>query len=129
MIKVIIAGGRDFNDPQGLLKAFHQFMEGHDNGEIVIVSGGARGADAIGEWIGKQYGITTVVMRAQWDKFGKSAGYRRNEQMAQYGTHLLAAWDGQSKGTKHMIDISRKAGLIVQIHSYQEAASELTEHL
>ena len=51
------------------------------------------------------------------------------EQMAQYGTHLLAAWDGESKGTKHMIDISRKAGLIVQIHSYQEAASELTEHL
>ena len=124
MIKVIVAGGRGFTDREGLLKAFHDFMEPYKNEQIVIVSGGARGADAIGEWIGKEYGITTVIMRAQWDKFGKSAGYRRNEQMAQYATHLLAAWDGASKGTKHMIDIATKAGLTVQIHSYQGESVE-----
>lgn len=124
MIKVIVAGGRDFTDREGLLKAFHQFMEPYANEQIVIVSGGAKGADAIGEWIGKEYGITTVIMRAQWEKFGKSAGYRRNEQMAQYGSHLLAAWDGASKGTKHMIDLAKQYGLITQIHSYQGESVE-----
>jgi hypothetical protein len=118
MVKIIIAGGRDFTDREGLLESFDQFMQRYLNEEITIISGNARGADAIGEWIGKEYGINVIIFKADWETHGKSAGYKRNEVMAQHATHLLAAWDGQSKGTKHMIDLAKRYGLETRIHDY-----------
>ena len=115
MVKIIIAGSRDFNDPEGLLEAFDEFMDDIPNGEITIISGGARGADAIGEWIGKEYGINVIVYPAEWNKYGKSAGYRRNEVMAKVATHLLAAWDGQSPGTNHMINLAKQYNLVTKV--------------
>ena len=53
---------------------------------------------------------------ADWDKYGKSAGYRRNEQMADNADSLIALWDGRSRGTKHMIDIAHRKGLKVYVH-------------
>ena len=50
---------------------------------------------------------------ADWEQYGPRAGYIRNSEMAKVATHLIAFWDGRSKGTKHMIDIARKAGLYV----------------
>lgn len=46
---------------------------------------------------------------ANWE-LGKSAGYRRNVQMCEACTHVIAFWDLVSRGTKHMIDIAKKAG-------------------
>ena len=120
MVKLIIAGGRDFADRESLLESFHEFMQDVPNEDITIISGKARGADQIGEWIAKQYGLNVIGFPAEWDKYGKSAGYKRNEVMANHATHLLAAWDGQSKGTKHMIDLARKYDLVIKIHSYQK---------
>lgn len=118
MFKVIIAGGRDFTDQEGLLKSFHEFMQDIPNEEITIISGNARGADVIGEWIGKEYGINVIIFKADWETHGKSAGYKRNEVMAGHATHLLAAWDGKSRGTKHMIDIAKRHNLEIKIHAY-----------
>ena len=55
---------------------------------------------------------------ADWDSFGKSAGYIRNEQMAQNADALVAFWDGQSRGTKHMIDLAHKYRLLVRVKKY-----------
>jgi hypothetical protein len=118
MVKVIIAGGRDFTDREGLLESFHEFMKDVMNPDITVISGGARGADLIGEWIAHQYGLVVERYPAEWDKYGKSAGYKRNELMATKATHLLAAWNGSSLGTKHMIDLAKKYNLITKIHSY-----------
>ena len=52
---------------------------------------------------------------ADWDTHGRSAGYKRNIQMGHYGTHLLAFWDGKSKGTGSMIDIALRYGLWVKV--------------
>lgn len=52
-----------------------------------------------------------IVMNANWEKHGKSAGYKRNQEMANVSTHLIAFWDGKSRGTKHMIDIAKRDGL------------------
>lgn len=79
----------------------------HDSNEqrpVVLVSGMARGADTLAYEFAKANDVCVYEFPANWDKYGKSAGYRRNEQMAAFGDVLLVFWDGRSKGTKHMID-------------------------
>jgi glycerophosphoryl diester phosphodiesterase len=55
------------------------------------------------------------VFPAEWDKYGKSAGYRRNEQMAQYAEVLVAFWDYNSPGTRHMINLAKQYNLEVHV--------------
>jgi hypothetical protein len=52
---------------------------------------------------------------ADWERYGKSAGYRRNKEMALVAQALVAFWDGESLGTKHMIDIAHKYKLTIKI--------------
>jgi hypothetical protein len=117
MVSVIIAGSRDFTDytlaKEKLDKIFRLFYL--NNEDVSIVSGGARGADYLGECYAKERGLKLKIFPADWDKYGKSAGYRRNSEMAQYATHLVAFWDGKSKGTHNMIDLANKNNLKVRI--------------
>lgn len=78
-----------------------------------IVSGNARGVDLLGERYARRNKIRLTIMPADWNQFGKRAGYRRNEVMAEHAQALIAIWDGVSKGTGHMIDIAHKKGLEV----------------
>lgn len=79
----------------------------------VIISGTARGADSLGElWAHKQE-IPCERYPADWKRFGKAAGLRRNEQMADAAEALIALWDGESRGTKHMITTAERKGLRV----------------
>jgi hypothetical protein len=87
---LIIAGGRDFTDYAMMEKAFAKFMAGIQDTELTIISGTAGGADRLGERIAKEYGLPLLQMPANWDKHGRSAGYIRNAEMAEQGTHLLA---------------------------------------
>ena len=80
-----------------------------------IVSGLAKGPDSFGKEWAEINGIPVKEFPADWDKYGKSAGYIRNAEMLKTATHLLAFWDGSSKGTKNMIDIAIKAGLDVTV--------------
>lgn len=114
----IIAGSRSFND--------YEFME-HCLEEVQrygwniseVVSGGARGADNFGEKWAYDNAHLLTKFPANWDKYGKSAGYRRNEDMSDYAESLVAFWDGKSKGTRHMIDIAIKEGLYVKVFYYE----------
>ena len=81
-----------------------------------VICGDARGADTLGRMYAQEIDIPCERYPAQWDVYGKSAGYRRNEQMAGKAEALIALWDGQSKGTKHMIDIARRRGIPVFIY-------------
>ena len=56
-------------------------------------------------------------MPADWNKYGKSAGYKRNEEMANIADAALVIWDGESRGSKHMIDIAKKQKLQVYVYS------------
>ena len=120
MIKVIIAGTRDFNDYDFLKKNVDYFLQGinPNNEEIEIVSGNARGADKLGERYAKEHNLPVKLFPANWDKYGKRAGYLRNQEMANYADVLIAFWDEKSKGTKHMIDIAKKQGLTVIVVGY-----------
>ena len=120
MIKVIIAGTRDFNDYAFLKKNVDYFLQGinPNNEEIEIVSGNARGADKLGERYAKEHNLPVKLFPANWDKYGKRAGYLRNQEMADYANMLIAFWDEKSKGTKHMIDIAKKQDLTVIVVGY-----------
>lgn len=113
-MKVIIAGSRSFSDYSFLCLKCDKALSSQT--EIEIVSGTANGADKLGEKYaeGKKYPIKRFP--ADWDKYGKSAGYKRNEEMAKYSDALICFWDGTSKGSKSMIDLAKKYELKVKVY-------------
>lgn len=80
-----------------------------------IVSGGASGADSCGERWASVHELPVKTFLPDWNQHGKSAGIVRNVEMALYADALVAFWDGQSRGTKHMIDYANKQGLKVKV--------------
>lgn len=110
-MRTIIAGSRDLGMID-LLNAIGTcpFMP------TVVICGGARGIDTWGSvWAGN-HKIPVELYPADWNMYGKSAGYRRNQLRASKAEALIAVWDGYSKGTKHMIDIAKEKGLIIHIY-------------
>ncbi len=103
-MKVIIAGSRNFKD-YDLLK---EIVDIYKDRITMIISGCAQGADILGERYAVENKIPVWKFPADWNKYGKSAGYKRNELMAEKGDMLFAFWNGKSKGTKHMIDIIKR---------------------
>lgn len=110
-MKLIIAGSRDFTDVTAV--AFHFCNLDFEVTEIV--SGGARGTDQCGEEVAKVYSVPIKQFIPDWNGLGKRAGFVRNADMADYADAALIFWDGQSKGSKHMIDLATKKGLLVQV--------------
>ncbi|MBC8266293.1 MAG: DUF2493 domain-containing protein [Flavobacteriales bacterium] len=115
MKKVIIAGSRDFNN-FSKLKSVCDFLL-KDFKKVVIISGGAKGADQLGERYAELRGFKVKLYKADWKKYGKSAGIKRNAEMAEYADMLIAFWDGKSKGTANMISLAKKANIQVNIIS------------
>ena len=120
--KLIVAGGRDFTDYELLAEKLDNIRYVvWDQGladDLEIVCGKARGADTLGETWAKKNHVGVKYFPADWDEYGKSAGYRRNGEMAEYGDALLAFWDGESKGTAHMINLATDKDLIVMVVNY-----------
>lgn len=129
-LRIIVAGGRDFADYDLLFNTLSDLLCELDDGIIVdspndvkFISGTCRGADSLGEQFAYTYGYEVIRFPADWDKYGKSAGYRRNYDMAKYAAEaktaiLVAFWDCKSKGTKNMIDIAKRYGIDVIVKKY-----------
>ena len=110
-MRTIIAGSRTFDD----YPAMYYAMKSCPFQITEVVSGNAAGADRLGETWAWYNRIPVTMFKPDWDKFGKSAGVRRNRQMAEYADALVAFWDGSSKGTAHMIQEATKQGLVVHV--------------
>ena len=120
--RVIVAGGRDFNDYVLLKQVCDQMLENKkQTHQITIVSGGARGADALAMQYARDPSndFNLVIMNANWELHGKSAGFIRNTEMAEFSNALIAFWDSGSKGTKHMIDTAKNKHLLRHVVSYK----------
>lgn len=118
-LKLIVAGGRDFNDYQRLSAEIFAYAEGvGDSVGVSIVSGMARGADALAYQFAKEHNVKVYEFPADWDKYGKRAGYLRNAEMAQFADALMAFWDGESRGTKNMIETMERMGKTVVVVRY-----------
>ena len=117
--KIIIAGGRDFMDYNLLKEKTDKILqEKKVTHKIVIISGCARGADTLGLRYASENAFDVEEYPANWDKYGKKAGYMRNVEMAENADALIAFWDGKSKGTKHMIDIATERNLPTRVIRY-----------
>jgi len=110
-MKVIIAGSRTITDPTHIQYAVTKFENITQNEITEVISGTAIGADSLGEAWALAHDIHLVRMPAEWSKYGKSAGYRRNDEMAQITDGTIVIWDGFSRGSQHMIQISRGLNL------------------
>lgn len=115
-MKLIIAGGRNFSNYELLCEEVGRLIAGVP--EVEIVSGGAKGADLLGEHYAIDKSIPVKRFPADWDRYGKAAGFKRNAEMAKYADYCICFWDGQSKGTGHMIELAKKAGLAVKVVKY-----------
>lgn len=112
-MRVIIAGSRDFKDYELLKNKCDKILKNQKN--VLILSGKAEGADTLGEWYAKERGHTLIEFPAKWDKFGRSAGIKRNIEMSKNADALICFWDGSSKGSKHMISVAKEKNLKIRI--------------
>lgn len=133
--KLIVAGGRDFNDYGRLVRVLNQLAtDAGDQRYISVVSGMAQGADKYAWQYCQVKGIQCYEFPAAWSKldvkgaviktnrngkpYNAMAGHQRNAEMAKFADGLLAFWDGRSTGTKNMIDTMEKLGKPVMIERY-----------
>jgi len=117
-MKLIIAGSHTFTDYQHLCQVLAP-----DRPRITqVLTGGAPGADALGKRWAWSKQVPWKGFKADWERFGKVAGVRRNHQMAQAGDVLVAFWDHKSPGTAHMIQCMRALGKPVVVVSIDTTA-------
>ena len=116
MIKVIIAGSRGFTNYDLLASTCEHMLQNHE--DVEIVSGGANGADKLGEIFAEEKGYEIKQFVPEWSIHGGAAGYLRNKTMAAYADALIAFWDGTSKGTSHMIQIAGQLDLKIKVCKY-----------
>lgn len=112
-MKVIIAGSREGFEIGDVFQAVYNSGWGKQITEVV--SGGARGVDRLGEAWAKANYVEIKQFIPDWDGLGKKAGHVRNREMGDYADALIALWDGESKGTKGMIEYAEKKGLQVYV--------------
>ena len=128
MLRVIVAGSRGITDPLIVNPVLDQALAGYSVMEFEVVSGMANGPDILGKAWAEDRLVNVVEVPANWDKFGKSAGYKRNGIMADIADALIAFWDGKSSGTKGMINTAIEKGLVtLTIHSHRAVLQTLGE--
>jgi hypothetical protein len=112
-MRTIIAGSRDINRAEVVFRAIERACFYITE----VVSGHSGGVDLSGEDWARRNGVPVKLFKADWGLYGRSAGPRRNLQMAKYADALIAVWDGESRGTQNMIKRAKEAGLRVYVHS------------
>lgn len=117
--KVVIAGGRDFNDFPTLCTMMDKLLAEQINiNKITIISGGARGADTLGERYARLRNFSLIKVKADWNKHRKSAGFIRNKEMLNIADGVVCFWDGKSKGTGHMVNITKSSLKHLRVITY-----------
>lgn len=98
-----IVGSRGFNNYAMLKVVCNKLVCSTDT----IISGGAKGADSLGKQYATEYKLNYIEFPADWDKYGKRAGYIRNQEIIDNSDFVIAFWDAVSPGTKHSIELAK----------------------
>ena len=124
-MKLIIAGGRDFDDLQLALKSYFELCTeitlktGIPEPFTEIVSGGAKGADSIAAMYADERHIKLTIFRPLWNGpngYNPRAAFERNELIVKRANLVLAFWDGYSGGTRDSINKACKWGIPVLVY-------------
>ena len=112
-MNVLICGSRTFNDMTILRKSMNKIEFPVD--DIQIISGGAVGADILAIQYAEENNFPILIIKPEWDKYGKQAGMIRNKKLVALADVMIAFWDNQSKGTLNSIQLSqqKRIGFIV----------------
>lgn len=103
-MKILVCGDRNWTDREMVRNRLAMFSEG-----TTIIAGGCRGADTIAEEVAAELGFIIRVFPANWGKYGKGAGPRRNSEMLAEKPDLVIAFHEDLKKSKGTIDTLRKA--------------------
>lgn len=111
-MRLLVCGGRAFDDRERLLTAMNAAVRGRDS-EIIVIHGGARGADSMAGAIAQEVGVKVIVFPADWERNGLRAGPIRNQQMLDEGKpDAVLAMPG-GVGTADMVRRAKAAGVTV----------------
>lgn len=118
-MKIAVVGSREFKNKEFVEKIVSRELNGYDT----LVSGGCRGVDTWAENVIPilnsglaNYRIKKIIFKPDWNRYGKRAGFLRNQLIIDEADRVIAFWDGKSKGTKHSIDLAIKAGKPLDIY-------------
>lgn len=116
-MRVLVCGGRAFNDRAAMSVALRDFKPKNvaiDVSDVILILGGANGADRLAEEWADVWGVRKRVFPANWARDGKAAGPIRNQRMLDEGKpDLVIAFPG-GRGTADMVRRAKKAGVPVQ---------------
>ena len=109
---LIVAGSRSFIDYELMESKLNHFLVNVSK-PVVIIHGGARGADTLAGRYASEHKLECKVFPADWDTLGKSAGYVRNRRMHAYIANAsdrgcVCFWDGESRGTTHNFKLAEE---------------------
>lgn len=119
-MKIVVCGSRTWQEKEKLERLLDWVYAGSlwTERDFILIQGGARGADLMaGDWAERRmefndFVIEHIQMDANWELYGRSAGFRRNIQMLEQEPDLVIAfWDGESKGTMHTVEEARKRNI------------------
>lgn len=111
-LHLAVVGSRSFEN--------YKFLENTLNKENIfkIISGGARGADSLAEKYAKLNSIPIEIIKPNWNKYGRRAGVIRNASIVKNANHVIAFWDGTSRGTLSTINLCMKKYIPIKIIIY-----------
>lgn len=124
--KLLVCGSHSIQNPQWVKDQIEVYwywnLAGYE--DLTMIEGAAKGIDTIAKEYARENGWKIEEYPAEWDKFGKSASYIRNEIMVKAADEVLILWDGESKGTKHDIDLCEKYNKPYKILIYNDKVKE-----
>ena len=106
--KLMVCGSRTIVDEQWIFSKLNELFALHK--DMVVLSGGAAGVDSIGEKWADLHNVPIEHFLPDWKKYGRGAGIVRNKQMVETADFVMIFWDGESKGTKFVIEYCQKLG-------------------
>lgn len=115
MKRIAVIGSRSFSDYTLMKSVLDKLISAN---QVVIVSGGAQGADTLAERYAARCGFACKVWRANWKNNGRRAGFVRNAEIIGDCDEVVAFWDDQSRGTRHSIELAVDSGKVVYIVHY-----------
>jgi hypothetical protein len=115
-LRILITGSRFWTDEDAIRQAITIAARGVSSHKITVVHGGARGADTIAGRVAESFDIDVEVHQANWRRYGKSAGHRRNADMVNLGADICLAFPiGESRGTRGCMKLAEQAGIPVRV--------------
>ena len=122
MFYLMVAGSRDFQN-YTILEKMLDYVIFQISRPVVIIQGGARGADSLAKKYAQIHSISSLEFPADWKSYGKRAGYLRNKEMVDFIKQfsyrgMICFWDDFSRGTYQNFELAEEARIDLIIVHY-----------